>query len=95
MNSRSNNNQASPIPQHLVPTSEEVVRCYENLGESITRFPIFGADPLSTNIQLQHVREQHFISVNWEQIYGKLVNNDDTDFCTAITAFVNTRDLTE
>jgi hypothetical protein len=41
------------VPPHLVPTSEEVVRRYENLGGNITRFPVFGTDPLSTNIQLQ------------------------------------------
>ncbi len=28
--------------------------------------------------------------MNWEQIFGKLVNNDDTDFCAAITTYVNT-----
>ena len=90
VNLRSNNNRASQVPPQLVPTSEEVVRRYENLGGSITRFPVFGADPLSTNIQLQHDREQHFISMNWEQIYGKLVNNNDADFCAAITTYVNT-----
>ncbi len=55
------NNRASQVPLNLVPTNEEVVRHYEDLGGNITRFPVFGADPLSSDIQLQHNREQHFI----------------------------------
>ncbi|CAB4041762.1 Hypothetical predicted protein, partial [Paramuricea clavata] len=58
-----------------------------NKRASQVRFLVFGTDLLSTNLQLQHDREQHFISVNWEQIYGKLVNNDDAHFCAAITTF--------
>ena len=63
---------------------------YEQLGGKITRFPIFGIDPLATNSQLQHEREQRFNDeMNLELIYGKLVNRQDAPFCTAVMKYLN------
>ena len=80
----------------MVPTSEEIVTSYEQMGGQITHFPVFGRDPLSTNLQMIHERERRFNSnnVNWELMFGKIVNNDDTDFCAAIMTYLNiTREL--
>ncbi len=79
----------------MVPTCEEIVASYEEMGGQITRFPVFGRDPLSTCLQLMHERERRFNNnINWELIYGKVVNNDDTDFCVAIMTYLNiTREL--
>lgn len=95
MNLRNNNNRVSHVLPQMVPTSEEAITNYEQMGGHITRFPVFGRDPLSTNIQLQHERKQRFNNnVNWELIYGKLVNNEDTHFCVAIMTYLNiTREL--
>ena len=72
----------SKVSPHLIPTSEEVVAHYEHLGGNVTHFPIFGKDPLLTRPQLQRERKRlfNYDNIKWEEIYGKLVNNDDTDY---------------
>ena len=90
MDLRSNNNRTSHVPAQIIPSSDEAVVNYEQLGGKITRFPVFGIDPLATNSQLQHEREQRFNdNMNLELIYGKLVNRQDAPFCTAVMKYLN------
>ena len=42
---RSNNLQGQNMPATQIPTSQEAVAAYENLGGRLTVFPSFGLDP--------------------------------------------------
>ena len=67
------------------------------MGGQITQFTVFGRDLLfSTRFELIHERERRFNSnnINWELMFGKIANNDETDFCVAILTYLNlTREL--
>ena len=66
------------------------------MGGQITQFPVFGRDPLSTRFELIREREQRFNSnnINWELMFGKIANNDETDFCAAVLTYLHlTREL--
>lgn len=48
MDRRNENCRTAQVPPNVVPNSEEAVRNYEEQGGSITIFPFFGENPLST-----------------------------------------------
>ncbi|KAJ7318444.1 hypothetical protein OS493_037967 [Desmophyllum pertusum] len=53
-------NRALKIPEELVPTTEEVVRMYEERGGNLTRDGNFGIDPLALRPDLIESRQQLF-----------------------------------
>ena len=48
----------------MVPTNEEIVASYEQMGGQITQFPVFGRDPLSTSLEMIRERERQFNNGN-------------------------------
>ena len=72
---RSNNLQGQNIPATQIPTSQEAVAAYENLGGRLTVFPSYGLDPLADNVALQDMRERRFNSeADIETVFGDVVN---------------------
>ena len=53
-------NQAVKIPEELVPSTEEVLRMYEEMGGSLTHNAHFGIDPLALRPDLVESREKLF-----------------------------------
>lgn len=53
----SSNLQGQNIPATQIPTSQEAVAAYENLGGRLTAFPSFDLKPLADNVALQDIRE--------------------------------------
>lgn len=90
MQLRRNNFHGKKILAARVPTSQEAVIAYENLGGRLTVFPTFGVDPLSDNSELQVLREQRLgHQTSMETIFGDLVNGNSTSFERAILRFGN------
>ena len=87
---RDNNFQGQRLSESQVPSSDEAVTSYEDLGGSLTLFPCFGADPLANDTTLQAEREQNFDSVtDFEAVFGELVNGNPIPFETAIVRYAN------
>ena len=85
------NNRASKIDFQLIPTPEDAVRQYEEAGGRLTLFSEFGADPLANNAALIHQREVIFHQTysTFDPLFHKLVNGDDTEFCSALHHFMD------
>lgn len=83
------NNQCVPIRESYVPSTVQAVQMYEQRGGSLTQWPKFGNDPLEGNMDLMsqrlHQFHHHFPSLN--SIFHDAVNNNETPFCNALTAF--------
>jgi len=87
---RSNNLQGQNIPATQIPTSQEAVAAYENLGGRLKVFPSFGVDPLADNVALQDVRERRFNSeTDMATVFGDIVNGTATSFEQAIQRYAN------
>ena len=50
------------VPPHVVPTTTEAVKLFEENGGQLTTWPEFGVDPLSNEESLSSSRSQHFHS---------------------------------
>ena len=83
------NKQSVPIPESYVPSTEQAVQMYEQRGGSLTQWPKFGNDPLEGNVDLMSQRcyqfHEQFPSFN--SIFHEAVNNNQTPFRNAVTAF--------
>ena len=87
---RSNNLQGQNMPATQIPTSQEAVAAYENLGGRLTVFPSFGLDPLADNVALQNIRERPFNGeADIETVFGDIVNGIATSFEQAIQGYAN------
>ena len=57
-------NQAVHVPAHLVPSTAEVVRMYEERGGKLNNDPNVGSDPVAEHEHQQESREFLFHSRN-------------------------------
>lgn len=87
---RSSNLQGQNVRATHIPTSQEAVASYENLGGRLKVFPRFGLDPLADNVALQDVRERRFNNeTSMETVFGDIVNGIATSFEHAIQRYAN------
>lgn len=87
---RENNFHGQRLSESQLPSGDEAVTLYEDLGGSLTLFPRFGADPLANDATLQAEREQHFDSVtDFEAVFGDLVNGNPIPYENAILRYAN------
>lgn len=79
-------NQAVQLEPHLIPTTAEVVRMYEERGGRLNTDPSIGYDPIACYDHLQESREYLFLSKNssFESIFSDVVHEKIDTFVTAI-----------
>ena len=80
------------LEPHLIPTTLEVVRMYEEQGGRLNTDPTIGYDPLTCYDHLQESREHLFFSRNssFASIFCDVVHDRIDTFVTAITSFIET-----
>ena len=83
------NKQSVPITDSYLPTAVQALQMYEQRGGSLTQWSKFGTDPLEGNMDLisQRLHQFHQQFPSFESIFHNVVNNNQTPFCDAITAF--------
>lgn len=89
---------ARRVDPAVVPSTEEAVQAYEQLGGHLTYFPAFGRDPLADSPLLSRRRLQNFQACfpSFETLFYNLVNGDSTPFENALLLFLQlTRDLAQ
>ena len=84
------NNRTSKFETQLVPIAEEATAAYEAAGGHLTHYSGFGKDPLENNatLRLRRETEFHLIYPKFDPLFHKLVNGDDTLFCSAICLLI-------
>ena len=70
----------------LIPSAEDAARQYSAAGGHLTDFSVFGEDPLNNNSSLVQQRETEFLQryPQFDQLFHKLVNGDEKEFCDAL-----------
>ena len=83
-------NQAVRLEPHLIPTTPEAVRMYEERGGRLNTDPSIGYDPIACYDHLQESREHLFFSRNssFASIFRDVVHNRIDTFVTAIKSFI-------
>jgi len=83
-------NQAVPLEPHLIPTTPEAVRMYEERGGRLNTDPSIGYDPIACYDHLQESREHLFLSRNssFASIFCDVVHDRIDTFVTAIKSFI-------
>ena len=83
-------NQAVQVPAHLIPSTAEVVRMYEERGGRLNNHPNVGSDPIAGHEHLQESREYLFHSSNpsFEVIFSHVVHGEIDTFVNAIQSFI-------
>jgi len=83
-------NKAVHLPHHLIPTTSELVRMYEERGGKLSTDPSVGYDPIVQFQDLQDSREHMFYSKNpsFEKIFSDVVHGDVHTFVAAIQSFI-------
>jgi len=83
-------NQAVPLEPHLIPTTPEAVRMYEERGGRLNTDPSIGYGPISCYDHLQESREHLFLSQNssFSSIFCDVVHDRIDTFVTAIKSFI-------
>ena len=82
------------LEPHLIPTSPDAVRMYEERAGRLTTDPSIGCDPIACYDHLQESREHLFFSRNssFASIFCDVVHDRIDTFVTAIKSFI---DITE
>ena len=80
-----------PIRLNDLPTAEEAVRSFEERGNRLTDFGLFGRDPLRDNPDLVRQREDMFIENNpsFGDIFGSVACGNMAFLQEALLSFIN------
>lgn len=83
-------NKAVQVPEHLIPSTAEVVKMYEERGGKLNNNPNVGSDPIAEHEHLQESREYLFHSRNpsFEVIFSDVVHGEIDTFVNAIQSFI-------
>ena len=83
-------NQAVRLEPHLIPTTPEAVRMYEERGGRLNTDPSIGYDPIACYDHLKESREHLFFSRNssFASIFRDVVPDRIDTFVTAIKSFI-------
>lgn len=83
-------NQAVRLQAHLIPTTSEAVRMYEERVGRLNTDPNIGYDPIACYGHLQESREHFFYSQNssFASIFRDVVHDRIDTFITAIKSFI-------
>ena len=85
-------NWAVQLEPHLIPTTPDAVRMYEERGGRMNTDPSIGYDPIACYDHLQESREHLFFSRNssFASIFRDVVHDRIDTFVTAIKFLVQT-----
>ncbi len=86
----STNNQVAKIDPHLIPTAHQAIRSFQGDGGHITRFSLFGEDPLASNDALVHQRNIEFNQRyhSFGPFFYQILNGNDSLFREGLQFFI-------
>ena len=84
-------NRARKIPQSLLPSTDQAVQLYRGNGGRLTDPAPFGSDPLASNHDRQHIRDQAFRErfPSFDFVFHRLVNGDSSLFRQALLFYID------
>ena len=70
-------NRTAKVPPHIIPTLDEAISSYHDMGGELTLSSTFGEDPLSTS--LRAVQELEFTTIypDFEVFFTSAVNGQE------------------
>ena len=82
-------NRTAKVPPHIIPTSDEAISSYHDMGGELTLSSTFGEDPISTS--LRAVRELEFTTTypDFEVFFTLAVNGQEQPFRNGLELYLS------